>query len=127
MSPFVHVASAGSRGRRHLSFSRGDAELLFQVFADRYERASLWITSNLAFSDRGQVFQEERMNLSLANQMIACHCAYQQAQGNGLVQDALESAGSLAPSDRNASNDASGSPDSVRQVIFPSFPPTQGE
>jgi DNA replication protein DnaC len=35
----------------YLSFSRSGAELLFQVFADRYERASLLITSNLAFSD----------------------------------------------------------------------------
>jgi len=45
----------------YLSFSRTGAELLFQVFADRYERASLLITSNLAFSDWGQVFQGERM------------------------------------------------------------------
>ena len=30
----------------YLSFSRRGAELLFQVFADRYERASLLITGN---------------------------------------------------------------------------------
>jgi DNA replication protein DnaC len=35
----------------YLSFSRSGAELLFQVFADRYERRSLLITSNLSFSD----------------------------------------------------------------------------
>src|SRR5262245_3457848 len=34
----------------YLSFSRAGAELLFQVFADRYERRSLLLTSNLAFS-----------------------------------------------------------------------------
>ncbi|MGY8881823.1 MAG: IS21-like element helper ATPase IstB, partial [Dehalococcoidia bacterium] len=34
----------------YLSFSRSGAELLFQVFADRYERRSLLITSNLSFS-----------------------------------------------------------------------------
>ena len=45
----------------YLSFSRAGAELLFQVFADRYERRSLLITSNLAFSDWGQIFQGERM------------------------------------------------------------------
>ena len=44
-----------------LSFSRAGAELLFQVFADRYERRSLLITSNRAFSDWGQIFQGERM------------------------------------------------------------------
>jgi DNA replication protein DnaC len=31
------------------------------VFADRYERRSLLITSNLSFSDWGQIFQGERM------------------------------------------------------------------
>src|SRR5262249_12811497 len=34
----------------YLAFSRGGAELLFQVFADRYERRSVLVTSNLAFS-----------------------------------------------------------------------------
>src|SRR5262249_55589800 len=45
----------------YLSFSRGGAELLFQMFAERYERRSLLITSNLAFGEWGQVFQGERM------------------------------------------------------------------
>ena len=35
----------------YLTFRRTGAELLFQVFADRYERGSLLITSNLAFSE----------------------------------------------------------------------------
>jgi DNA replication protein DnaC len=41
----------------YLSFSRSGAELLFQVFADRYERRSLLITSNLAFSDWGRLLK----------------------------------------------------------------------
>ena len=49
----------------YLSFSRGGAELLFQVFTDRYERRSLLVTSNLAFSEWGQVFQGERMTAAL--------------------------------------------------------------
>jgi DNA replication protein DnaC len=53
----------------YLSFSRGGAELLFQVFADRYERKSLLITSNLAFSDWGQVFQGERMTAALLDRL----------------------------------------------------------
>ncbi len=49
-------------------------ELLFQVFADRYERASLLITSNLAFSDWGQVFQGERMTAALLDRLThRCH------------------------------------------------------
>jgi DNA replication protein DnaC len=45
----------------YLSFSRAGAELLFQVFADRYERRSLLVTSNLPFGEWGTVFQGERM------------------------------------------------------------------
>jgi len=58
----------------YLSFSRAGAELLFQVFADRYERASLLLTSNLAFSDWGQVFQGERMTAALLDRLThRCH------------------------------------------------------
>ena len=58
----------------YLSFSRTGAELLFQVFADRYERASLLITSNLAFSDWGQIFQGDRMTAALLDRLThRCH------------------------------------------------------
>jgi DNA replication protein DnaC len=58
----------------YLSFSRTGAELLFQVFADRYERASTLITSNLAFSDWVQVFQGERMTAALLDRLThRCH------------------------------------------------------
>ena len=53
----------------YLSFNRSGAELLFQVFADRYERRSLLITSNLPFGEWGTVFQGERMTAALLDRL----------------------------------------------------------
>jgi DNA replication protein DnaC len=51
----IHRGCAGMLDElRYLSFSRSAAQLLFQVFAERYERPRLLVTSNLAFSDWGR-------------------------------------------------------------------------
>jgi len=58
----------------YLSFSRVGAELLFQVFAERYERRSLLVTSNLPFSEWGTVFQGERMTAAFLDRLThRCH------------------------------------------------------
>jgi DNA replication protein DnaC len=58
----------------YVSFSRGGVELLFRVFADRYERASVLVTSNLPFSDWGQLFHGERMAAALLDRLThRCH------------------------------------------------------
>jgi DNA replication protein DnaC len=58
----------------YLSCSRTGAELLFQLFAERYERSSLLITSNLAFADWGRGFEGERMTAALLDRLThRCH------------------------------------------------------
>jgi DNA replication protein DnaC len=57
-----------------LSFSRSGAELLFPVFAERYKRGSILITSNLPFSEWSQIFQGERMTAALLDRFThRCH------------------------------------------------------
>ena len=58
----------------YVSFSRNGVELLSRLLADRYERSSVLITSNLAFADWAQVFQGERMTAALLDRIThRCH------------------------------------------------------
>jgi DNA replication protein DnaC len=57
----------------YVSMSRGGVELLFRVFAERYERASMLVTSNLPFSEWNQIFQGERMTAALLDRLTH-HC-----------------------------------------------------
>jgi DNA replication protein DnaC len=58
----------------YVTLSRGGVELLFRVFADRYERGSILVTSNLPFSDWVQIFQGERMTAALLDRLgHRCH------------------------------------------------------
>jgi DNA replication protein DnaC len=65
----VHLLICDELG--YMTMSRGGVELLFRVFADRYERGSILITSNLPFSDWAQIFQGERMTAALLDRL--CH------------------------------------------------------
>lgn len=54
----------------YLPFGQQTAELLFQFFSDRYERASVGITSNLAFAQWTQVFGQEQMTAALLDRLV---------------------------------------------------------
>ena len=54
----------------YLPFAKQTAELLFQYFSDRYERASVAITSNLAFAQWTQVFGTEHMTVALLDRLV---------------------------------------------------------
>ena len=54
----------------YLPFAKQTAELLFQFFSDRYERASVAITSNLAFAQWTQVFGTEQMTVALLDRLV---------------------------------------------------------
>ena len=54
----------------YLPFSPLAAEVLFQFFADRYERASVAVTSNLEFARWTEVFGHERMTAALLDRLV---------------------------------------------------------
>ena len=45
------------------------AELLFEVFSQRYERGSILVTTNLPFDERTEVFGSEKLTESLLDRL----------------------------------------------------------
>lgn len=53
----------------YIPFSKEGAELLFQVLAERHEKGSVMITTNLGFADWTQVFGEQTMAAALLDRL----------------------------------------------------------
>lgn len=53
----------------YVPFTKTGAELLFQFFSSRYERASVMITTNLEFSEWTTLFGDEKMTAALLDRI----------------------------------------------------------
>jgi DNA replication protein DnaC len=53
----------------YVPFSREGAQLLFQVLAERYERGSVIITTNLGFADWTQIFGDPTLTAALLDRL----------------------------------------------------------
>ena len=58
----------------YVPFTKKGAELLFQVLAERNERGSIIITSNLGFADWSKIFGEATITAALLDRLT--HRAY---------------------------------------------------
>ena len=65
--PKYHLLIIGELG--FVPLSKTGAELLFEVFSQRYERGSILVTSNLPFDEWTEIFGSERLTGALLDRL----------------------------------------------------------
>lgn len=75
--------------------SREEMEVLFTFLAERYERKSVILTSNLVFSEWGKIFKDA-MTTAAAIDRLVHHCAIVELTGRSIREEEAEKRGELA-------------------------------
>lgn len=75
----------------YLTFNRNQSEMLFQIISERSERASVIITTNLAFSDWTQLFENEMMLAALIDRVTFHSHILDMNHGDGEISYRLAS------------------------------------
>ena len=89
----------------YVPLSQTDAELLFEVFSQRYERGSTVVTSNLPFDEWTSVFGSERLTGALLDRLTH-HVHILQMNGESYRLNQSKSRSRRASSDTPADNPA---------------------
>ena len=69
----------------YLPFSKTGAELLFEIFSQRYERGSILVTTNLPFEEWTGMFQSERLTGGLQTERLPAELPRDRPRRGGLV------------------------------------------
>ena len=69
MNNIIMPDAGTTLGSEFVPLSKTGAELLFEVFSQRYERGSTLLTSNLPFDEWTEVFGSERLTGALLDRL----------------------------------------------------------
>jgi hypothetical protein len=73
LQTYLKPRRAGGRRGGYLPLARADANLVFQLVARRYERGSILLTSNKAFSEWGSIFGDDVLASAILDRLLH-HC-----------------------------------------------------